>query len=85
MGTPAEGPSGRGAIRCRVGVERRFLGGGTGPLKAGREKFGVRWKTVSSAACCAMIGIDWIPDDPVPMTATRLPEKSTPPWGQRPV
>jgi hypothetical protein len=30
-----------------------------------------------------MIGIDWMPDDPVPMTATRLPEKSTPACGHR--
>jgi hypothetical protein len=49
------------------------------------EKFGVRWKTVSSAACAAISGIDWMPDEPVPMTATRLPVKSTPSCGQRPV
>ena len=55
----------------------------TGPLRAGIEKFGVRWKTVSSRACSAMIGIDWMPDEPVPMTATRLPVKSTPSCGQR--
>ena len=53
-----------------------------GPLYAGIEKFGVRWKTVSCDACDAMIGIDWMPDDPVPMTATRLPVKSTPSCGQ---
>ena len=29
-----------------------------------------------------MIGIDWMPDDPVPMTATRLPVKSTGSCGQ---
>ena len=29
--------------------------------------------------------IDWMADDPVPMTATRCPVKSTPSWGQRPV
>ena len=50
---------------------------------AGIEKFGVRWNTTSSAACWAMIGIDWMPDEPVPMTPTRLPVKSTPSWGQR--
>ena len=32
-----------------------------------------------------MTGIDWIPDEPVPMTPTLRPEKSTPSWGQRPV
>ena len=30
-----------------------------------------------------MIGIDWMPDEPVPITPTRLPVKSTPSWGQR--
>ena len=40
---------------------------------AGSAKFGVRWKTVRCAACSAISGIAWIPDDPVPMTATRLP------------
>ena len=29
-----------------------------------------------------MIGIDWIPEEPVPITATRLPVKSTPSCGQ---
>ncbi len=48
----------------------------------GREKFGVRWNTVICAAWPAMIGIDWMPDEPLPITATRLPVKSTPSWGQ---
>ena len=30
-----------------------------------------------------MIGIDWMPEEPVPMTPTRLPVRSTPSWGQR--
>ena len=30
-----------------------------------------------------MIGIDWMPDEPVPITPTRLPVRSTPSWGQR--
>src|SRR5713101_5644554 len=30
-------------------------------------KFGVRWKTTSWAACLAMIGIDWMAEEPVPM------------------
>ncbi len=50
---------------------------------AGNEKFGVRWKTVSSLACCAMTGMDWTPLEPVPITPTRMPVKSTPSWGQR--
>ena len=52
---------------------------------AGTLKFGVRWKTTSSAACSAMSGMAWMADDPVPMTATRCPVKSTPSWGQRAV
>ena len=32
-----------------------------------------------------MIGMLWIADEPVPITPTRLPVKSTPSWGQRPV
>ena len=56
---------------------------GTGPLLAGMEKFGVRWKTVSCAACAAITGIDWIAEEPVPMTATRRPVRSTPSCGQR--
>ncbi len=55
----------------------------TEPLAAGAEKLGVRWNTVSWAACSAMSGIDWMPDEPVPITATRWPVKSTPSWGQR--
>ena len=58
---------------------------GSGPLCAGSAKFGVRWNTVSCAAWSAMIGIDWMADEPVPITATRLPLRSTPSWGQRPV
>ena len=64
---------------------RAVVSGSGAPLCAGTEKFGVRWNTVSCAACCAMRGMDWMPDDPVPMTATRLPVKSTPSCGQRPV
>jgi hypothetical protein len=45
----------------------------------------VRWNTVSCAACSAISGIDCTPDEPVPITATRWPVKSTPWCGQRPV
>ena len=41
--------------------------------------------TVTWSAWSAMIGIDWIPDEPVPITATRLPVKSTSSCGHRPV
>jgi hypothetical protein len=56
-----------------------------GPLWAGIEYVGVRWKTVRCAACSAINGIDWIAEEPVPITATRFPVKSTPSCGQRPV
>ena len=45
----------------------------------------MRWNTVSCSASSAISGIDWMPDEPVPMTATRWPVKSTLSWGQRPV
>jgi hypothetical protein len=57
----------------------------SGRLPAGMEKFGVRWNTVSSDAWLAMTGIDWMPEEPVPMTPTRMPVKSTPSCGQWPV
>ena len=41
------------------------------------EKFGVRWNTVRSAAWRAMTGMDWMPDEPVPITPTRIPSKRT--------
>ena len=59
--------------------------GSSGWFHAGTVKVAVRWNTVSSAACSAMIGIDWMADEPVPIMPTRCPVKSTPSWGQRPV
>ena len=44
----------------------------SGVLLAGTLKLAVRWKTVTCAACAAICGIDWMPDEPVPITATRL-------------
>ena len=55
-----------------------------GPLRAGRLKLAVRWKTVRCLACWAMIGIICTPDEPVPITPTFLPVKSTPSCGHRP-
>ena len=37
---------------------------------------GVRWNTVSCAACSAISGMNWIADAPVPITATRRPVRS---------
>ena len=48
-------------------------------------KFAWRWNTVKCAASCAITGIAWIADEPVPITATRMPLKLTGSWGQRPV
>ena len=42
----------------------------------------MRWNTVSWVACLAIRGIDWMPEEPVPITPTRLPVKSTPSCGQ---
>ena len=33
----------------------------------------------------AIRGMIWMPDEPVPITPTRLPVKSTGSWGQSPV
>ena len=49
------------------------------------RKFGVRWNTVQMRACSAITGIDWIADEPVPITPTRWPVKSTASCGQWPV
>jgi hypothetical protein len=54
-------------------------------LCAGIEKFGVRWNTISRAASRAMSGMHWIPEEPVPTTATLFPLKSTLSWGHLPV
>ena len=58
--------------------------GSIGPLRAGRLKLAVRWKTVRCLAWLAMIGIICTPDEPVPITPTRRPLKSTPSCGHRP-
>jgi hypothetical protein len=64
---------------------RRSTSGSSGALRAGMLKLGVRWNTKRCAACSAMIGIDWMADEPVPMMPTRCPLKSTPSCGQLPV
>jgi hypothetical protein len=56
-----------------------------GRLWAGTLKLGVRWKMVRRRAWSAMTGIDWMAEEPVPITPTRWPVKSTPSRGQRPV
>ena len=56
-----------------------------GALLSGVHQLAVRWYTVSEATSSAMAGITCTPLDPVPMTATRLPAKSTGVAGHRPV
>ena len=69
--------------RCALlAFQSAEISASTGPLWAGMLKLGVRWKTVTWSASAAMTGIDWIADDPVPMTATLWPLKSTPSRGQ---
>src|SRR6266403_831201 len=46
---------------------------------------GVRTKTFIDPTSGAMVWITWMPVAPVPTTATRLPLRSTPPFGHRPV
>ena len=41
------------------------------------NQFGVRWYTCSSATSSAIAGISWMPLAAVPITATRLPLRST--------
>ena len=55
-----------------------------GALLSGVHQLAVRWYTVSEATSPAMAGISCTPLDPVPMTATRLPAKSTGVAGHRP-
>ena len=52
---------------------------------AGIVYCGVRWKMVRCPAWSAITGIACTPLEPVPMTATRFPLKSTFSWGQLPV
>ena len=83
IGTPPRDHREASRYPLRSSASRSSRSAGAGPLCAGMEKFGVRWKTVSWLAWRAMSGMDWIPDEPVPMTATRWPVKSTPSCGQR--
>ena len=56
-----------------------------GALLSGVHQLAVRWYTVSDATSPAIAGISCTPLDPVPMTATRLPAKSTGVAGHSPV
>ena len=48
-----------------------------GLLLSGVHQLAVRWYTVSESTWSAMDGTTWTPLEEVPMTATRLPLKST--------
>ena len=81
IGTPPRDQLGRLAVAGPVGRQGGETLGRGGPLRAGIEKLAVRWNTVSWGASAAISGIDWMPEEPVPITATRLPLKSTPSCG----
>ena len=57
---------------------------GSRPSSFGRHQTGVRWKTVSCSTIGAIDGITWTAEAPVPITATRLPDRSCS-WSQREV
>src|SRR4029453_10193063 len=85
IGTTTPARDARIAWRCSRARALRALiaSGSSGAFFAGIVKFGVRWNTVTCAACSAMTGIDWIPDKPPPMTPTRRPLNATPSCGHR--
>ena len=56
-----------------------------GALFSGVHQLALRWYTVREATSSAMTGTICTPLDPVPMTATRLPAKSTGVVGHIPV
>ncbi|SKW09505.1 Uncharacterised protein [Mycobacteroides abscessus subsp. abscessus] len=51
----------------------RWARGESAGLGLGMIHAGVRWKVVTDAAVRATAGAIWIPLEPVPITATRLP------------
>ncbi len=56
-----------------------------GGLLSGVHQLAVRWYTVTRSTSSRIVGTTCTPLDEVPMTATRLPVKSTGSAGQRPV
>ena len=72
-------------LTSRCAFQAAARSGSVGPLCAGTLKLGVRWITKRRSACLAISVTAWIPEEPVPMTATRLPVKSTGSSGHRAV
>ena len=72
-------------IASKSARSRACSSGVIGALLSGVHQLAVRWYTVSEATSSAITGMICTPLDPVPMTATRLPAKSTGVAGQRPV
>ena len=72
-------------MASKSALSRACSSGVIGRLLSGVHQLAVRWYTVSEATSPAMAGITCTPLDPVPMTATRLPAKSTGVVGHRPV
>ena len=58
------------------------MAGSSWPCRAGVTNCAVRWKTVTDSACFASSGSTWTPDDPVPISPTRRPVRSTGSDGQ---
>ena len=54
-----------------------------GWLFSGVAQVALRWYITSDSTSPAIAGPIWTPVEPVPMTATRLPLKSTGVFGQR--
>ena len=65
------------AARAYCALTACWSSGSSGRLCAGMLKFGVRWNTWRCRACSASRGIIWMPVEPVPITPTRLPARST--------
>ena len=72
-------------IASKSALSRACSSGVIGALLSGVHQLGVRWYTVREATSSAIVGISCTPLDPVPITATRLPAKSTGVAGHNPV
>ena len=77
-------PARRLAVRVTVlGDLRQPLGGSPGRCGPASRSSACAGTPPARRPPLAISGIDWMPDEPVPMTPTRLPVKSTPSCGQR--
>ena len=72
-------------IVSKSALSRACSPGVIGALLSGVHQLAVRWYTTREATVSAMEGMICTPLDPVPMTATRWPAKSTGDCGHSPV